>query len=78
MNMEYALGIIIGLVIIYKIIIGLGRKNAKDVLVANYGLSRQKLDQLSDPEITSLTISLNSFANKGEILALTKLIEQFK
>jgi ribosomal protein S13 len=76
--MEYVLGVVVGLFIIYKVIIGLGRKNAKDVLVANYGISRTKLDQMSDPEITSLTISLNSFANRGEMEALKMLIEQYK
>lgn len=76
--MEYVIGIGIALFAIYKIVIGLGRKNAKDFLVSNYGLDRRKLDQLSDPQITNLTISLNSFARRGEIVALCRLAEQFK
>lgn len=76
--MEYVIGVVVTLLIIYKIVIGLGRKNAKDVLVANYNLNRAKLDQLSDPQITSLTFSLGSFARKGEIEALNALAEKFK
>ena len=76
--MAYVIGVLVVLFIAYKIVIGLGRKNAKDVLVANYGLNRAKLDKLSDPQITSLTFSLDSFARKGEFEALNALAQQYK
>jgi hypothetical protein len=75
---EYVLGCIVVLFIIYKIVIGLGRKNAKDVLVANFGVSRMKLDQMRDPEITSLTASLNAFARSGDIESLERLVSKYK
>jgi hypothetical protein len=76
--MEYVVGVVFALFVIYKIVIGLGRKNAKDALVSAYGLNRAKLDQLSDPQITSLTFSLDSFARRGEIAALNELANKYR
>ncbi len=76
--MGYVIGIVLVLFNIYKIVIGLGRKNAKDVLVSAYSLDRNKLDLLSDPEITSLTISLHSFARRGEIAAMDALADKYR
>jgi len=76
--MEYVIGIGIAVLVLYKIVIALGRKNAKDVLVANVGLNRKKLDQLSDHQLTELTISLESFAKRGQLTALAALIDQYR
>lgn len=70
--------VIFGIYVIYKIIIGFGRKNAKDFLVANYGLNRSKLKGLSDPQLTSLTISLESFAKQGNKAGIDFLVKKYQ
>ena len=56
--MDYVIGAIIALFVIFKIVMAFGRKNAIDVLEANYGLNRKKLEQLKNMahyEIDSFT-----------------------
>lgn len=76
--MEYIIGIGVSVFILYKVVVALGRKNAKDVLVANFDLDRKKLDLLSDPQLTALHFSLESHRRKGELMALLKLVEKYR
>jgi hypothetical protein len=76
--MEYVIGVAVALFIAYKVAVHFGRKSAKDFLVTNYGVDKRKLDLLRDVDITRLTISLESFARKGDNESLSNLVEQFK
>ena len=76
--MEYVAGGAVLLVVILAILSTLGKKNAIEVLVTQYGLSRAMLNQLSGTEIAKLKASIKALENSSDKAALKKLIEKYK
>ena len=76
--MEYVAGGAVLLVVILAILSTLGKKNAIEVLVTQYGLSRAMLNQLSGTEIAKLKASIKALENSRDKAALKKLIEKYK
>ena len=76
--MEYVIGAVVVLVVIVAVLSSLGKKNAIDTLVTQYGLSRAMLNRLSGMEINKLKASIKSLENSRDTKALKKLVEQYK
>ena len=76
--MEYVAGGIVLLLAIFAIFSTRGRTNAIDRLVAQHGLSRMMLDQLSSTEIAKLKASIQSLESSKDGKALKILLEKYK